>query len=178
MADINLFLREYSSFNSTFKETSFDDNNNIHLCKDESQEVINFDKILKSKYPDSNKRPKSFDAIYIYDDTIFCIEFKNQKPSYIDNSEIKDKLVNGKKELIKFLQNLNIQVRNYNITFCVVYKNCNEPFERYKCGIGKDRILFGLEEYKYNGFVNEIFTNNVSFYTKQFKKLTKKELVC
>ena len=178
MADVNLFLREYSSFKSTFKETSFDDDNEIYLCTDESQEVINFDKIIETKYPDSNKRPKSFDAIYIYHDNIFCIEFKNQKPSQINNSDIQEKLVYGKKKLVEFLQELNIQIRDYNITFCVVYKECKEPIDRYKCGISKNEIQFGLGKYKQNGFIKEIFTENVNFFTKAFKNKLQKELAC
>ena len=178
MADIHQFIKEYSQYKSTFKETSFDDNNEIYLCNDETQNVINFDKILEVKYPDSNQRPKSFDALYIYKKLLFCIEFKNQKPSQIDNIDIQDKLLSGKKELIKLFQELNIQMTNYNFVYCVVYKKCIEPRDRYKCGIDKGKVLFGLEKYEEQGLVKKVYTQNVDFFTKEFKKKLQKELVC
>lgn len=178
MADFNLFQKEYSDSCSTFKETSLDDNNEVYLCNDESQKVINFDKIIELKYPDSNKRPKSFDALYLYAHLLFCIEFKNQKPSQIDNKEIQEKLESGKKELQKMFQSLNIPIKQYSFIYCVVYKKCIEPRDRYKCGIEKGKVLFGLEKYEEQGFVKKIYTQSVDFFTKEFTKNLKKELVC
>ena len=178
MADISQFINKYQKYNSTFKATSLDDSNNISVCTDKSQSVINFDKIIELKYPNSNTRPKSFDAIYIYEDKIFCIEFKNQKPSDIRNLEIEEKLQNGINELIKIFANLNIQKKRYNFVFCVAYKRCKEPIDRYKCGIGKNSVLFGLDKCKHKNPISDIFTENVDFFTKQFKNLTKKELTC
>ena len=178
MADFNQFKKKYSQYKSTFKKISFDDNNKVYLCNDESQNVISFDKILEDKYPDSNFRPKSFDALYVYNNLLFCIEFKNQKPSQIDNQEIQDKLVSGKAELVKLLQNENIQKNSYDFIYCVVYKKCIEPRDRYKCGIEKGKIQFGLEKYEKNGFVKRVFTDNVNFFTKQFRKNFQKDLSC
>jgi len=178
MADIGLFLQSYQNYESSFKVTSFDDNNQEYLCNDESQRVIDFDKIVKENYPDSNSRPKSFDAIYVYGDKVFCIEFKNQKPRDIDNQEVQSKLNDGKVELDKILQSLNIQSKAYEFAFCVAYKKCREPFNRYKCGVDKGRIQFGLEKYKSQGVVNEIFTENVDYFTNEFKKQFQKELQC
>jgi len=178
MADINRFIKEFQKYKSTFKLTSLDDSNNIYLCTNETQEVIDFDSIIEDKFPDSNIRPKSFDAIYIYKNLIFCIEFKNQKPSDIDNLEVQGKLVDGKEELLKLLQKYNIQKDNYSFIYCVVYKVCKEPINRYKCGIDKNKILFGLDIYKKKGFVEDIYTQNVNFFTKEFKKQLEKELMC
>ncbi len=180
MADIKLFIREYSSFKSSFKETSLDDDNNTYLCNDTSQEVINFDNLIKKLYPDSNIRPKSFDAIFIYKNFIFCVEFKNQKPSSIDNKEVREKIIEGKEELIKLFTKLNIQKKDYNFIYCVVYKNCKLPYDSYKCGIDKGKIRFGLEDLtnKENSFLTKVYTDSVSFFTKEFKKLFKKELEC
>ena len=178
MADINQFIRTYQSFNSTFKETSFDSDNSQYLCTDESCEVINFDQIVKDNYQDSNTRPKSFDALYVYENIIFCIEFKNQKPSQIINQDVCGKLTEGKAELDTLLQTLHIQSNDYNFVYCVAYKKCIEPRDRYKCGIEKGKVLFGLEQYKHQGLVKEIFTDNVDFFTKEFKKQFQKELVC
>jgi len=178
MADINQFLQSYQSSQSTFKKTSFDDSNGEYLCSDESQIVIDFDKIIGELYPDSYTRPKSFDALYVYGNKIFCIEFKNQKPSKIDNQEVQNKLKDGKTELDKLLQSLKIQSRDYDFAYCVVYKKCIEPRDRYKCGVEKDKVLFGLESYKNKGFVKEVLTQNVNYFTKEFKKQFQKELMC
>jgi len=178
MADINQFIHTYQSFKSTFRDTSFDNDNGEYLCNDESQNVINFDKLLEDKYPNSNARPKSFDALYVHNDIIFCIEFKNQKPSQIINQSICEKLTDGKSELDTLLQALNIQVNDYNFVYCVVYKKCIEPRDRYKCGVEKGKVLFGLEKYKANTLVKEVFTDNVDFFTKEFKKQLQKELAC
>jgi hypothetical protein len=144
---------------------------------DETQEAINFDALMENIYPDSNNRPKSFDAVFVYEKNIYLIEFKNQKPAQIDNQEIQQKLKEGKRELDKLLEDKNIQKRAYGFFYCVVYKNCKEPKERYKCGIGKNTILFGLEKYKSN-LIKDVFTNQVGFFTSQFKKQFDKELKC
>jgi len=178
MADISQFIRTYQSFQSTFKDTSFDSEHSEYLCYDESQSVINFDKLLEKDYPDSNARPKSFDALYVHNDIIFCIEFKNQKPAQIINQNICEKLTDGKSELDTLLQKLNIQVNDYRFVYCVAYKKCIEPRDRYKCGVEKGKVLFGLEQYKKNALVKEVFTDNVDFFTKEFKKQLQKELTC
>jgi hypothetical protein len=178
MADIGLFVSSYESCKSTFRATSLDDSNEVSLCKDESCEVIDFDKIIQKIYPNSNTRPKSFDAIYIYENNIYCIEFKNQKSNMINKNEISGKLKDGIGELDKMLANLKIQKKRYNFIFCVVYKKCKEPIDRYKCGISKNKILFGLEKYKNQHNIKDIFTQNVEFFTNQFKKITMKELKC
>lgn len=178
MADIGSFIREYSSFKSTFKITSFDDANNVSLCNDESQEVINFDKIIETNYPNSNDRPKSFDALYIHDNNIYCIEFKNLKPASIENDDVKGKLEAGKRALEELLSAQNIQKNDYNFIYCVCYKHCTEPRDRYKCGIAKGAIQFDLEQYKEKQVIKEVFTNNVTFFTKQFQKKTQQSLLC
>jgi len=40
------------------------------------------------------------------------------------------------------------------------------------------KVLFGLEKYEEQGFVKKVYTQNVDFYTKQFKKNFQKELAC
>ncbi len=176
MADIGQFLKKYSSFKSTFKETSYDSSNSDSLCTDEVNCAINFDAIIEYKYPDSNKRPKSFDAIYVNGNDIYCIEFKNQKPSRIDNKDVQDKLTDGKKELEKMLAKEHIQKDDYKFIYCVVYENSIEPRERYKNDIGA-KTLFGVSKYK-GDIVHNTITRNVDFFTKEFKKKISKELVC
>lgn len=181
MAEIQYALNEsYQTYISTFKETSLDDHHrdipNEYICQDESQEVINFDKIIEDKYPNPYNRPKTFDALYVDDRNIYLIEFKNQiKPN---NEEVKGKLVDGKNELDKILGEMNVRKEDYTFIYCVVHKNCKPHFNRYKCGIAKESPRFALAKYKENGFVDDIYTEDVNFFTKQFKKKTLKELVC
>ena len=181
MAEIKYALNEnYKAFISTFKETSLDNHHrnvsNQYLCQDESQEVLNFDKIIEDKYPNPYDRPKAFDALYIDDNNVYLIEFKNQKKP--TNEEVVGKLVDGKKELDKILGVINVKKEDYNFIYCVVHKNCNPHFNRYKCGIEKDVPRFALAKYKENGLVNDIYTEDVNFFTKEFKKKTLKELMC
>lgn len=178
MADFNLFYQEYKPFISTFKETSHDSENNFYLCTDESIEVINFDAILENIYPDSNLRPKSFDTIY-FDKTnhfIYLIEFKNQKKP--NKKEIEEKLTDGKKEFDSLLKQLNISKNSYTFVFCVVYNKFLPKEERYKRGLYKSATFEFLNKYKENSFVNDIYTEDVSFFTTLFKEKTTKDLQC
>ena len=176
MADIYQFIRSYRDHLSTFKQTSFDDDNHQFLCSDESQSVIAFDDIIKEKYPDPNVRPKSFDALYIHENYLFCVEFKNQKKP--DKQEIAGKLVDGKRELETFLAELNISRDRYQFVFCLVYNKHIPHEERYKPGLYRSIRFEYLNQYIQKGIVDAIFTENVDFFTRQFKKQLRKELAC
>lgn len=180
MAGIDQFLRLYSKHKTTFKETSYDDDNEVSLCKDETQKVINFDEIIAEKFPDPQKsgRPKSFDAVYIYDRQIYCIEFKNQKYSDIASSDIREKFESGREELDAILQEIHIQKKDYDFIYCVCYKECIEPRERYKCGIAKGIPRFGLAFFKEQNIVKNVFTNNVTFFKEQLQKKLSLQLHC
>ncbi|HHD81742.1 MAG TPA: hypothetical protein ENK94_00950 [Campylobacterales bacterium] len=181
MAEIKYALNEnYKIYISTFKETSLDNHHkdveNEYLCEDESQEVINFDKIIEDKYPDPNTRPKAFDALYVDDNNVYLIEFKNQKK--LDNKEVIGKLIEGKKELDDILGAIKVRKKDYRFIYCVVHQNCKPHYNRFKCGVSKDVPRFSLAQYKENGFIDDIYTEDVNFFSKQFKKKTLKELMC
>ncbi len=181
MADIGQFLREYTDYQSTFKETSCDQRHKnremVYLCHDQTQKVIDFDKLVQERY-NGSKKPRTFDAVYVHKNIIFCVEFKNQTTADIKNTIVQEKLESGKDELETIFAELNISSSNYKFVYCVVYKNYKEQIERYKSGISKGAVLFDLQKYKKRHFVDEIFTNNVNFFTKEFKKQIKKELNC
>jgi hypothetical protein len=178
MADFNLFYQKYNAFISTFKETSFDSDNKVYLCTDESIKVINFDAIVEKIYPDSNLRPKSFDAVYFDKTTnhIYLIEFKNQRKP--DKQEIEEKLKNGKKEFDSLLNQFNISTNDYKFIFCLVYNKFIPKEERYKKGLYKSITFEFLNKYKKSSFLHDIYTEDVSFFTKEFKKKTTKDLQC
>ena len=182
MADFNLFYKKYNSFISTFKETSLDNHNkskpNEYLCFDTTQKVINFDKIVEDKYPDSNLRPQAFDAIFFdeKEKIIYLIEFKNQKKP--DKEEVEGKLLDGKKEFDLLLSELNISKNNYKMIFCLVYNKYHPKHERHKRGLFKSLTFEFLNQYKKSCLVDDIYTEDITFFTKQFKKKTLKELAC
>ena len=174
MADISEFIKKYSKYQTTFKVTSYDDNNDIHLCTDELNDNINFDKIIEDIYPEAHNRPNTFDAIYIKDNDIYCIEFKNEnKP---DKKLIEKKLTNGKKELDKLFAKLNIQKDDYKFIFCLVYNIHKPKFDRWKKGTISYTINNYLKKYKDDKFISDIFTEDVEFFSKQFSKKTKKRI--
>lgn len=181
MASFNIFLKEYSNFEETFKETSIDDNDKnsepIYLCNDTTQKVINFDKVIEARYKGKNN-PKSFDSIFVDNENIYCIEFKNQLPRDIKNKDIKEKIIFGKQELIKCMQELNINIKEYNFIYVVVYKECKNDYEKHKCGIGSKEIKFELDKLIEDGFIKDVFTQDVTFFTRAFKLKYKKELMC
>ncbi|MDM8566208.1 hypothetical protein QUF74_11245 [Candidatus Halobeggiatoa sp. HSG11] len=168
MADASsIFRNKFKKYISSLKDTSYDSINDKYLCQNSTQEVYNFDLIVKDRNP--LKQPSSFDSLLIYDYDVYCIEFKNQKHSDIDGTQIKNKLIYGKN---------NIQKRDYKFIYCVVYKNCTPHYNRFKCGILKGMPRFNLEECKEKGVVKDIFTEDVNFFIKAFKKKILKELKC
>lgn len=173
MADAqSIFKSKFDSFSSTLKETSYDDKNDKYLCQDNIQIVYDFDKITKERYP--TKQPSSYDSLFIVDKKIYCIEFKNQKYSDIDREIIRKKLINGKDILDKIFEENNIAENEYKFIYCVAYKNSATKWRR---GITKNTIQFDLEEYQ-GKYFDEIYTNDVQFFTHEYKKHFKKELQC
>lgn len=177
MADINEFIKKYSKYSTSFKETSFDSENNKSLCLDEQNENINFDEIIAEIYPNSFEyRPKSFDSIYVDGNNIYCIEFKNEANP--NKKELEQKLVDGKRELDKIFMELNIQRKDYKYIFCLVYNKYKPREERFKRGMQSYLITMYLQKYKENKIIDDIFTEDVSFFTAQFKTKIGKELEC
>ena len=177
MADINEFLKRYSKYYTSFKVTSYDSLNKKPLCFDETIKNIDFDKIIADIYPNSKEyRPKSFDSIYISGENIYCIEFKNEKTP--NKVEIEEKLIDGKNELDKIFQELNIQKREYKFIFCLVYKKHKPREERFKRGIQSYPIKAHLQKYKENRFIDDIFTEDILFFSNQFKNRFKQKLEC
>ena len=168
---------ERLDFFSTLKETSYDKENNEYLCSDTTQKVIDFDKIVKEKYP--NKQPSSVDAIVILlkkeYKLFYLVEFKNQIPSKIDNSEVKKKLENSIDVIKDILRQCNISKKGIKFIYCIVFKSNKS---RWRKGIEKNSILFGLETYKKESLIDDIFTNDVRWMTKEYIKIFKQKLYC
>ena len=74
---------------STITQCSYDDDNKVYLIKSE-KEVIHFDEVSKelAKALQVNK-PSSVDALYIQDDMLYLVEFKNTRNPKPDEVRVK-----------------------------------------------------------------------------------------
>lgn len=173
MADVNsIFKSKFNDYQSTLKDTSYDEVHDEHLCNDESQKVFNFDLIIKDIYP--KKQPASYDALLLDKKNIFCIEFKNERYADIDKKQLHKKLINGREVIENIFIENNIQIKDYSFVFCVAYKNTQT---RWRRGIEKNTIQFELEQYK-GKYFDEIYTNDVGYFTNEYKKYFYKDLKC
>ena len=155
---------------STFKATSFDDANNVHLCSDETTgEVYDFDAYVRARCADPI--PASPDAIYTGSKDLYFVEFKNQRSSDIDKTQMQRKFEAGTEILKELLKDFCARDCRYH--FCVVMKN--PPKARYMDfgHIERNVVRFGLDELNQNlgGFYDHVVTESFDFYIKQFKEL-------
>ena len=173
MAELSYILRNnphYSECVESLKETSKDKEHNEYLCQS-SMEVYDFDCIVKKLYP--KKQPSSYDVLIVDEENklIYCIEFKNQIPSAINNANIKKKLTNGKEVLDSICINENVQKRDYKFIYCVIHKPARN---RYGNPLVDRETKFELKAYK-NTHFDEIVTNDINFFKNEFRKEFKKE---
>jgi len=162
--------QELGLFSSTFKHTSFDDANQEHLCNDEvTGEVYDFDAYVRARRMDPI--PASPDAIHSGSKDLYFVEFKNQRASDIDKSQMQRKFEAGTEILKDLMQEFPAKDCRYH--FCVVIKN--QPKSRFMDfrHIEKNVVRFGLDELnqKLGGFYDHIVTESIDFYMKEFKAL-------
>lgn len=155
---------------STFKATSFDDANNVHLCSDETTgEVYDFDAYVRARCADPI--PASPDAIHTGSKDLYFVEFKNQRSSDIDKAQMQRKFEAGTEILKELLQDFSARDCRYH--FCVVMNN--QPRARYMDfgHIERNIVRFGLDELnqKLGGFYDHVVTESLDFYIEQFKEL-------
>ena len=161
---------------STLKETSYDKDNKIYLCNNTTEEVIDFDELIKKRYP--KKQPSSVDAILTYplerEIKLYLIEFKNQITAKIDNQEIRKKLTNSIDTLKDIFSKCNISFNSTKLFYCVVYK---KQTSTWMDKIKENVIRFGLEEFE-GQLVDGIFTNDVERMREKYNKIFQKKLNC
>ena len=173
MAELSYALKnraEYSDCKESLKETSFDKENKQYLCQS-SMEVYDFDCIVKKLYP--KKQPSSYDSLIVDENRkiVYCIEFKNQIPSAIHNSNIKKKLTNGKEILDNICKNENVQKKDYQFIYCVVHKPAHN---RYGNPLVDRETKFELKAYQ-GTYFDKIITNDINFFKNEFRKEFKEE---
>jgi len=161
---------ELGSHLSTFKATSFDDANDVHLCSDDTTgEVYDFDAYVRAR--GGKPIPASPDAIHAGSKDFYFVEFKNQRSSDIDKTQMQRKFVAGTELLKELLQNFSAKDCRYH--FCVVMKN--QPRSRFMDfrHIERSVINFGIDELnqKIGGFYDHVVTESLNFYINQFKSL-------
>lgn len=140
MADINIAKNTLQNYQATLQQTSYDTKNDEYLCVSQML-VYDFDKYKEDI--DNNK--KSFDVLYMENNDIFCIEFKNEKYSDVDSKKIKGKYRDGLNLLENLLNECKIQIKNYQFFFFVVFKDPN-TMSYYKFHNQGQEILFGLND--------------------------------
>ena len=168
MAELSYALKsktDYSECQESLKETSRDTNNDEYLCQS-PMEVYDFDCIVKKLYP--QKQPASYDSLFVDENRkiVYCIEFKNQIPSAINNANIKKKLTNGKEILDNICTNENVQKKDYKFIYCVVHKPAHN---RYSNPLVDRETKFELKTYK-GTYFDEIVTNDINFFKNEFRK--------
>ena len=178
MTNIESILSEnFSESISTFKETSFDDTNNEYLCTDTTQKVYNLDKLKD----DNCLKPhiSSPDALLIDVNRVYLVEFKNQEINVVSSKKVKNKLRGGQLMLKKIFSNYKLDIKKYKFVYCVAYNDSKyeEYQQKTRRGITRNKIRFDLLQFE-DKFFNEIYTNDVRYFSKEFKKKHRKELVC
>jgi hypothetical protein len=155
---------------STFKETSLDEANKVHLCSDETTaEVYDFDAYVRARgaYP----IPASPDAIHAGSKDLYFVEFKNQRISDIDTAQMQRKFAAGTEILKELLKDFSPMDCRYH--FCVVLKN--QPRSRYMDSrhIEQNVVRFGLDKLnnELGGFYDHVVTESLDFYVEKFKEL-------
>ena len=167
MAEMSYIIKsKYSSSLDSLKNSSYDKENRVYMCQSDMQ-VVDFDALTFTLYP--TKQPASYDALLIEEDIkdIFCVEFKNQKTSDIDNTQLHKKVKDSDSTLKKLCSENSINKNDYNYKLCIVYKQeTTKPrYRRFKENI----IHFGLDVYS-GVYFDEIITNEIGFFQNEFKK--------
>ena len=109
----------------TISNCSMDSSHNTALVND-NHELINFDKVT-NKYSRQNSVakncPQSLDSLYVVENTVFFIEFKNKKK--IGKVDIKNKIYSSVYILMD-IYNLTTDFVRENVQFILVYKQVDE----------------------------------------------------
>lgn len=120
---LELLKEELKNCKSTFKEISSNSKKTEYLCANTSKTVYDFDQYKNQ----SNPKLKSSDAIYIKNDKLYVIEFKNW--SYEDLKEKQLDSIKGKlADSCKLLTDIcDIKSSEIEVIFCLVHNDIQEP---------------------------------------------------
>ena len=172
------FAAKYNDYLADFKTMSADTEhpNKAPLCSDTHHKYYNFDAIVQATY--SNNQPASVDTIVIKNNTIYCVEFKNLTKIKVNKykENIKQKLIGSEQALTKIFKNLDENCQNFKFIFCVVFKSHPNRYD-YAGSIENKGIYFDLAQFK-GKYYNDIITQGVDFFRRQFIKKIDQNLPC
>jgi len=157
-------------FVSTLKAASYDKTNQEYVCKDKAiSEVYDFDAYVKERC--KHPIPASPDAIHIGSKDLYFVEFKNQRISDIDKSQMQRKFKAGTEILKDLLQDFSAKDCRYH--FCVVTKSQPKPRFMDFRHVEKSVVSFGLDELnkELGDFYDHVVTESLDFYIKEFESL-------
>ena len=152
-------------YKSTLKKTSLDDIGNKHLCNNMTHIVYDMDHVKDQNCP--KPAISSSDALMIKNTIIYLIEFKNSSIKRVKAKVIKNKLKGSRIIMKKLFSYLQLKKCSYRFVYCVVYNDIKS--KSYHRGIRKAKLRFDLKDYPDN-FFDEIYTNDISFFKKEFNK--------
>ena len=161
---------ELAPFVSTFKATSYDEENKQHLCSDAStSNVYDFDAYVKERC--LHPIPASPDAIHIGSKDLYFVEFKNQCAGDVNKDRMQRKFQEGTTILRNLLREFAAKDCKYH--FCVVFKNQSKPPYMDSRHIEQNVVRFGLDELnqQLGGFYDHVVTESLDFYVREFKAL-------
>ena len=162
---------ELTTFTSTFKATSYDEEKDEYLCSDaRTPHVYDFDAYVKEHC--HHPTPASPDAIHVGSKDLYFVEFKNQFPGTIDKAGMQRKFQDGTRILKNLLQKFSAKDCEYH--FCVVFKNQPKPRYMDFRHVENNVVKFGLAELnrQLGDFYDHVVTESLDFYVKEFKALT------
>ncbi len=162
--------RELDAFESTLKDTSYDDANQQYVCHDKTTpDVYDFDRYVRERceYP----FPASPDAIHIGHKDLYFVEFKNETAAQVDGAQIRRKFEAGAGILQSLLQGFGAKDCQYH--FCVVFKEQTRPRWMDFRHLENTAVKFGLQELnqQLGDFYDHVVTESLDFYVKEFKEL-------
>ncbi|MBQ0072010.1 MAG: hypothetical protein KBS81_09215 [Spirochaetales bacterium] len=151
---MKLFLLD--SYQSTFRETSYDKTKDESLLGDITKKIINYDAYASavSRAYRNGENLSSADALAVSGEEILLIEFKNQKLSRIEAKRIRKKAFDSLHLFLHLegLGRLTMEEIKRRVSYVVLYGENDIPsFTRYQkmvaASTGTEVLPFGLEPY-------------------------------
>lgn len=167
-----------SSSKSTLKATSKDDESGEFMTQSEI-EVIDFDKV-KEKYQrkiKSDGTPSSNDALFICEDKIYFIEFKN---GVVNQRNVRLKMFDSLWMFTDIIEQKISFIRT-NVKYILVYNKAKNPsktqsssasrqIKRHVMKKANDRLVdFGLKSFE-KLYINELYTYTEEEFEEEFVK--------
>lgn len=188
MADLSELRKEFEKVDKqadennkvimTLKETSRGGKNKNEFLCESIESVYNFEKYVDFKEKiekNSNFKGKRFDALYMHDNILYCIEFKIERCANINKQEIDEKFLDSFEILKYIFRELHLQIRDYTFNFYVVFKDFENFFARRKvgdkCSLALQHRLVSLKKIKFSNLTININTDCKSGFLQIYNQI-------